>query len=77
MASMMGGDLVETYVLRNLYKEKMEEMAKEMKTKKKPDQEMKRNRRRGLFGFGFGFVFGIPKKKVAPTTSCSGAKAKP
>jgi hypothetical protein len=67
---MMGGDLVETYVLRRLYKEKMEEMAKEMKAKKKPDEEKRRNRR-------ITFGLGVSKKKVAPTTSCSGAKTKP
>lgn len=72
MASMMGGDFVEAYVMRRIYKEKMEEMEMEMQEKKKSHKEIRRKN----YKKGFGF-FGMSKKKVAPTTSSSVAQTKP
>lgn len=70
MASIMGGDFIEAYLMRRIYKEKIEEMEKnEIMEEKKKTNEDKRKNKKGFFG--------ISKKKVAPTTSCSDTKTKP
>ncbi|KAL6634103.1 hypothetical protein ACP70R_026774 [Stipagrostis hirtigluma subsp. patula] len=68
MASMMGGDFVEAYVLKNAYKEKVRRMQEAAaKANNAGGEEKKASRGRG------GGLFGLMKKKVHPKAAPASA----
>ncbi|RCV06962.1 hypothetical protein SETIT_1G205900v2 [Setaria italica] len=79
MASMMGGDFVEAYVLRNACKEKLRRMkAAEERKRKGGSGEKKDATSSGGSGSGSGSgsgrgggLFGLVKKKVHPKAAAS------
>jgi hypothetical protein len=78
MASMMGGDFVEAYVLKNAYKEKVRRLEEEAEARNgaagsgsAPAGEKKEA---GGNGRGGG-LFGLMKKKVHPRAAGSGMEA--
>jgi hypothetical protein len=73
MASMMGGDFVEAYVLRNAYKEKMRRMDKAAAAAASVEGKNGKEGAHGAAGekkaagtSGKGGFFGLMKKKVHP-----------
>ncbi|TKW39889.1 hypothetical protein SEVIR_1G209300v4 [Setaria viridis] len=73
MASMMGGDFVEAYVLKNAYKEKLRRMeaAEEKKTRQQGSGSAERKASGSRGGSREGGLFGMMKKKVHPKAAAS------
>ncbi|XP_062222979.1 uncharacterized protein LOC133921904 [Phragmites australis] len=70
MASMMGGDFVEAYVLKNAYKEKVRRLeAAEAKSKNGGAGSGEKKAAGGSWGGG---LFGLMNKKVHPKAAASG-----
>lgn len=66
MASMMGGDFVEAYVLKTAYKEKLRRMAAAEEEKSKQQGPREKSKASGGSRGGGGALFGLLKKKVHP-----------
>ncbi|CAL5021296.1 unnamed protein product [Urochloa decumbens] len=79
MASMMGGDFVEAYVLKNAYKEKLRRMeAAEEKSSKRQGSgsaEEKKKKASGSGGGSGGGLFGLMRKKVHPSKAAAPSEA--
>ncbi|KAG2659304.1 uncharacterized protein LOC120706156 [Panicum virgatum] len=78
MASMMGGDLVEAYVLKNAYTEKLRRMAaaaaeEEEGTAKRRGAGASAGRKKASSSGGGrgGGLFGLVKKKVHPNKAAA------
>jgi len=68
---MMGGDLVEAYVLKNAYKEKLRRMEAAEETKKGKLGPVAEKKVSGGGSRGGGGLFGLLKKKVHPKAAAA------
>ncbi|KAL6634604.1 hypothetical protein ACP70R_027275 [Stipagrostis hirtigluma subsp. patula] len=71
MASMMGGDFVEAYVLKNAYKDKVRRMQEAAAKANNVVGAAGRSGEKKATGSRGGGVFGLMKKKVHPKAAAS------